>query len=103
MIINGKTYVRQVAASDLVLVRTYSAGVHFGVLESREGSVVVLLNARRLWRWTGANTLNEVSQEGVDLSGSKISKQVPSITFTQAIEIIPMSTKAANGMCHDNW
>lgn len=102
--INGTTYTRNAQPSDLVLVRTYSAGVHFGELVSHEGTEVVLLNARRLWKWSGANTLNEVSQDGVDLSESKISKRVPSITLTEAIEIIPMSAKAAKEMdCDGHW
>jgi hypothetical protein len=76
-----------------VLVRTYSAGVHFGYLEYREGKEVVLSNARRLWRWYGAFTLSEVSQDGV-APHSRISKTVPEITLTEAIEIIPISEKA---------
>ena len=42
-----------------VVVRTYSAGVHIGVLRERAGKEVVLGDARRLWSWSGALTLNE--------------------------------------------
>jgi hypothetical protein len=48
----------------MVIIRTYSAGVHFGELVSQEGKEVVLKNARRIWSWRGANTLNEVSLVG---------------------------------------
>ena len=34
-----------------VIVRTYSAGVFAGTLESRKGKEVVLSAARRLWYW----------------------------------------------------
>lgn len=37
-----------------VIVRTYSAGVHFGTLESRNGKEVVLKDARRIWDWVWA-------------------------------------------------
>ena len=37
-----------------VIVRTYSAGVFAGDLESRNGQEVVLTNARRIWYWKGA-------------------------------------------------
>lgn len=35
--------------SRLVMVRTYSAGVHFGGLVSREGKEVILKNAHRVY------------------------------------------------------
>ena len=47
-----------------VIVRTYSAGVHFGELVSREGKEVVLQNAKRIWSWKGANTLHEIAVRG---------------------------------------
>ena len=33
-----------------VIVRTYSAGVHFGYLVAREGKEVRLTRSRRIWR-----------------------------------------------------
>ena len=74
-----------------VLVRTYSAGVHIGTLKSRSGTEVTLTNARRLWKWAGAFTLNEVATCGISRSGSRISKPVPEILLTQAIEVIPVA------------
>lgn len=74
-----------------VLIRTYSAGVHFGTLESREGQEVHLKNARRLWSWSGALSLSEIAMKGVDIKNSKISVPVDEILLTQAIEIIPFS------------
>lgn len=72
-----------------VVVRTYSAGVHIGTLLSQKGSEVTLKDARRIWQWTGAFTLSEVSQKGI--SGGKVSCAVPIIALTEAIEIIPCS------------
>jgi hypothetical protein len=80
-----------------VIVRTYSAGVHMGFLESHFQTVVVLRNARRLWSWAGAFTLHEVSSEGVS-DESRISAAVDSITLTQAIEIIPCTKKAEKNL-----
>lgn len=76
-----------------VLVRTYSAGIHMGILREFSGTSVVLTDARRLWQWWGAFTLNEVSQNGV-AERSRISEPVPLICLTQAIEVIPCSKKA---------
>jgi hypothetical protein len=95
--INGIEYVQKSAAQPVetgpeVLIRTYSAGVHIGTLKSREGREVVLLNARRLYSWQGAFTLNAVATQGVSRSGSRISKPVPEITLLEAIEIIPVAS-----------
>lgn len=76
-----------------VIVRTYSAGVHFGELASRNGKEVVLKDARRLWYWEGAFTLSAVAESGV-AARSKLSVAVPEIVLTEAIEIIPCSEAA---------
>jgi hypothetical protein len=77
-----------------VLIRTYSAGVHFGTLEEMEGQNVRLSKARRLWSWQGALSLSEIAMKGVTLSGSKISVPVDEIILTQAIEIILVSKES---------
>ena len=96
--IDGQEYREVQETGSIVLVRTYSAGVHFGTVKSRDGKEVVLTNARRLWQWSGACSLSQVAIDGVELSGSKISVSVPEITLTDAIELIPMSTKASDAM-----
>lgn len=85
-----------------VLVRTFSAGVHMGILRECNGTAVLLTDARRLWRWRGANTLSEVSQKGVG-QGSRISEPVPTILLTQAIEIIPCSSVARKSLETSQW
>ena len=77
--------------TDEVIIRTYSAGVHIGTIKSRNGQEVVLTNARRLWRWAGAFTLNEVAMSGVKRDESRISAPVTEITLLNAIEIIPVA------------
>lgn len=74
-----------------VIIRTYSAGVHIGELASRTGTEVVLKNAKRLWSWNKAFTLNAVAMNGVDRQNSRISIAVPEITLLEAIEIIPVA------------
>lgn len=76
-----------------VVVRTYSAGVHVGVLSARDGKEVTLTDSRRIWYWEGAFTLSAVATAGVS-AASKLSVAVPEIALTEAIEIIPC-TKAA--------
>lgn len=88
--------------SKYCVVRTYSAGVHVGTLESQNGKEVQLSNARRIWYWKGANTLHEVALHGV-AAGSKVSETVPMITLTEAIEIIPCSDEATESLKAAKW
>ena len=76
-----------------VIVRTYSAGVHTGYLREVAGTTVILAEARRLWSWSSAFTLNEAALRGVGES-SRISEPVPEIYLSQAIEVIPCSKEA---------
>lgn len=85
-----------------VVVRTYSAGVHVGELAKRSGKEVELTNARRIWHWKGANTLNEISLRGVG-TGSKVSEAVSRIVLTEAIEIIPCSAEGERSLRSAAW
>lgn len=76
------------------VVRTYSAGVHLGVVASHDGKAVVLNDARRLWKWNGAFTLSEVATKGVAKNGSRIAVALPVIHLTEAIELIPTTEEA---------
>ena len=78
-----------------VIVRTFSAGVFAGELESRTGQEVVLLNARRLWYWSGAASLSQLSQEGVTKPKEcKFPCEVPRVELLQTIEILDVSAAA---------
>ena len=80
-----------------VIVRTYSAGVHFGTLKSKKKKEVVLTNARRIWYWEGAFTLNAIAEKGVAKT-SKLSMPVSEILLTEAIEIIPCTEAAITNL-----
>lgn len=80
---------------DYVVVRTYSAGVFAGKLAHRKGKEVHLWNARRLWRWSGAASLSQLSQEGVAFPEKcQFPCEVPVVFLTEAIEIIPATERA---------
>jgi hypothetical protein len=85
-----------------VVVRTRSAGIHLGTLYAREGQEAQLTDARRLWYWTGARTLHEVSQAGIK-AGSKISDPVPLIQLTEVIEVIPCSPAGRKSLSQSQW
>lgn len=79
-----------------VIVRTYSAGVHAGILYLKEGKQVILTEARRLWRWKTTNkgiSLSEVANTGLAKEESRVCEAVPQL-WLEAIEIIPCSPLA---------
>jgi len=79
-----------------VIIRTYSAGVHYGKLVSKEGMEVQLENAIRFYYWSGAFTLSQLAMEGVTKpKDCKFAMPVDRVTL-EAIEIIPCSQDAIN-------
>lgn len=85
----------------LVVVRTYSAGVHIGEVVAKTSTTIELKNARRLHRWKGANTLSEVALHGVDTEYSRLSEPVG--VELQWIEIIPVAPKATINLTTSRW
>ena len=80
---------------DYVIVRTYSAGVFAGFLESIKGQEVVMTNARRLYYWKGAASLSQLAMEGVSCPlECKFPIAVDEVTLTQAIEILKVTPRA---------
>jgi hypothetical protein len=78
-----------------VIVRTHSAGVFAGTLESRKDKEVVLTNARRLWYWAGAASLSQMAVSGTSKPDlCKFPVEVGRIVLTEAIEVIE-ATEAA--------
>ncbi len=78
-----------------VIVRTYTAGVFAGELESRTGQEVVLKNARRLWYWDGAASLSQLAMEGTKKPKTcKFPCEVERVELLQAIEILDVTAAA---------
>ena len=80
-----------------VIIRTYSAGVWFGRLKEKSGREVILTEARRMWRWWAKESisLSGVALHGIKQEKSRIAGAIDSV-WLQAIEIIPISGKAAD-------
>ena len=78
-----------------VIVRTYSAGVFAGYLETKTGQEVVLRKARRLYTWEGAASLSEMAQRGTSKPDScKFPCAVDRVELLQAIEILSVTAEA---------
>lgn len=78
-----------------VIVRTYSAGVFAGYIESRNGREVVLKNARRLWYWSGACSLSQLAEQGVKRPNDcKFPCEVARVELLECIEILDVTESA---------
>ena len=92
----AKSNLNSLHVGEYVLIRTYSAGVHFGKLIERDGKEVLLDEARRIWSWRGAFTLSKVANCGI--SEGKLSAKVNGLLLTESIEIIPLSSEAKDNL-----
>lgn len=88
--IDGVEYAPVNRVSDNIkIVRTYSAGVFMGVLESRDGKEGVMRNARRLWYWAGAASLSQLAMEGTsEPENCKFPCTVDRVELTEIIEVL---------------
>ena len=101
VVIDGQTYVPKVEKPEgkYFIVRTYSAGVFFGEIESKNGKEVVMKNARRIWYWSGAASLSQLAVEGTNKPKEcKIPVAMPRVELTEAIEIIDVTPTAKKSL-----
>lgn len=103
--VNGVEYIRSDVAEtkmaqkfdgmEYCMVRTYSAGVFAGYIESRNGKEAVLRKARRIWYWEGAASLSQLATDGTSKpSKCKFPCEVDKVILTEVVEIIPITEKA---------
>jgi len=104
--INGVKYVQKdsVKSESLTnkfLVRCESAGVFFGEITAKDltAGTARLSNARRIWYWSGASSLSQLSIDGTSKPGEcKFPEAVQSIEVCKVIEVIPCTEKAAKSL-----
>jgi hypothetical protein len=107
--IYGKEYVEKGTDSGLPLaiekdgmraaiVRTYSAGVFYGYIKSRNGKEVVMSQSRRMWKWFGAS-LSELAEHGSpDISKCKFPIAIQEQELIEVIEIDYLTQKALDNL-----
>jgi len=77
------------------IIRTYSAGVFAGYLESRNGQEAVIRKSRGIWYWDGACGLSQLAVDGTSVpQNCKFTVEVDKRELTQVIEVIPCTEKA---------
>jgi len=101
IIINGETYIKKDCTGEMpyMIVRTYSAGVFAGYVESRNGQEVVMRNARRIWYWDGAASLSELAMRGTSKPNDcKFPCAVDKVVLLEAIELLDVTDAAKNSI-----
>ena len=79
------------------IVRSNMAGVFFGEIANIEGSAVLMKDARKIYRWSGANTVEDISQTGV-LNSSKVTVVVENVLIEKYEQIIPCTEFAITNL-----
>jgi len=104
--INGEKYVlassvkalepaKSMKGKKYVIVRTYSAGVFAGYLDSRKEKEAVVLNARRIHYWDGAASLSQLAVDGTSKpENCRFPVEAPRVELTEVIEVLDVSEKA---------
>jgi len=103
---NRRVDLKSALIGQFVIVRTFSAGVHAGILAAKKGKEVRLFESFRIWSWTQPETntgsLSAVSQYGVG-PNSKIGNMVPVVELTEAIEVLSCSQRAVASIRSGKW
>ena len=84
---------------DKIIVRSSPSGCWYGTFTAREGNVVTLTDARRLWRWWAAEgvSLSGVAAAGLHpkrLDECRIAAPVAEATIFEVCEILATTEEA---------
>ena len=77
-----------------VIVRSNLAGVFCGTLENKNGTEVVLTNARKIYRWQGAYTVEDIAVKGLNVNTSQITVPVEKIIIDDVCQVLPTTDAA---------
>lgn len=88
------------------IIRTHSAGVWFGNIKTNgsvfKGAEFVIINARRLWYWSGAASLSQLAVEGTkrpnDCKFTITISDEDGVYLPQVIEILPCTDEAVENI-----
>lgn len=78
------------------IVRSYDAGVYYGMVVEVDGETVKMKNVRNIWRWQGANCLADVATKGIQ--DGNVSRAVSSMVLNRCCQLIPCTEEAINNL-----
>lgn len=86
-------------AEQYYIVRSYKAGVFFGMIRERRGDEVEMTDVRKIWYWSGAAAVEQMAMEGVKNPGAcKFTVSVPEMIIMEAVQIIPCTDEAVQSI-----
>jgi len=88
---------------EYVIVRSGQSGVWCGALVARDGDVVTLNEARKIWRWRGANTTSDIALAGIDVEYSRVTPPVNGVVVLGVCEVIPATAAAVERIAKCGW
>lgn len=78
-----------------VIVRSVNAGVFYGEIVNIDGDTVEMKNARCLWHWSGAASLNQLAAEGVKYPDDcKFTVEIEQLVVMGVCEILKVTDVA---------
>lgn len=103
--INGKKYILEESVNvikaenkdglEYKMIRGDRSGIFVGYLKSLNGKEAILLEARRIWYWTGAASISQLAIDGTNNpTNCKFPQAVSKIQITDAIEVLDVTDKA---------
>ena len=105
--IDNVEYVRSDSVSDKAasrdgmeykIVRTRSAGVFAGYVSKLDGQTAHMVDARRIWYWSGAASLSQLAVDGTSKPKDCRFPAPVSVTLFEVIEILEVTKKAKDSI-----
>lgn len=85
--------------SEYKIIRSNLAGVFLAKIEKQVGQNLVLRDARRLWQWSGANSVSDLAVNGVSRPEScRFAVPVDRIEIFEVVEILDATEKAVRSI-----
>ena len=86
-----------------VIVRSWQSGVWCGRLLWRDNDAVKLDDARKIWRWRGANTTVEIALSGISKEFSRVTRPVDGAVVLGVCEVLPATDEAVAAIASCGW
>jgi hypothetical protein len=85
------------------IVRSGQSGVWCGDVIARDGESVTLNDARKIWRWRGANTTSDIATNGISEEYSRVAPPVDGAVILGVCEVLPATPAAVERVKACGW
>ena len=82
-----------------VIVRSNMAGVFFAILKEKNGNELTLSKARKFYRFSGANTVEDLANKGaLNQDACKLTVEVDEMIISEFVQILPCTEDSINNI-----